>query len=109
MVYPGARGRGAIPVHPGVAAAPFLAVFSVALAPAAKGRLVARTSPSISAAPPEAGGGILRSSLSGPAGAPGEGFAKQELLNLADVLAEKSGRPQIDVFGNDDVPEYKPG
>jgi len=39
----------------------------------------------------------------------GEGFAKQDLLNLADVLAEKTGRPQIDVFGNANVPEFKPG
>ena len=39
----------------------------------------------------------------------GEGFAKQDLLNLADVLAEKTGRPQIEVFGDANVPEYKPG
>lgn len=39
----------------------------------------------------------------------GEGFVKQELLNLADVLAEKSNRPQIDLFGSDPVPEIKPG
>jgi hypothetical protein len=39
----------------------------------------------------------------------GEGFVKQELLNLADVLAEKSGKPQIDVFENDSVPAMKPG
>ena len=39
----------------------------------------------------------------------GEGFVKQEILNLADVLAEKSGRPQIEVFGNEEVPEFKPG
>ena len=39
----------------------------------------------------------------------GDGFVKQDLLNLADVLAEKSGRPQIDVFGSDHVPEMKPG
>lgn len=39
----------------------------------------------------------------------GDGFVKQDLLNLADVLAEKTGRPQIDVFGNDPVPEIKPG
>lgn len=39
----------------------------------------------------------------------GEGFAKQELLNLADVLAEKTGRPQIDVFRSAEVPDYKPG
>jgi peroxiredoxin len=39
----------------------------------------------------------------------GEGFVKQELLNLADVLAEKSSKPQIDLFGNDPVPELKPG
>jgi peroxiredoxin len=39
----------------------------------------------------------------------GEGFVKQEILNLADILAEKSGRPQIDVFENVNVPEIKPG
>jgi peroxiredoxin len=39
----------------------------------------------------------------------GDGFVKQDLLNLADVLAEKSGRPQIDLFGSDPVPEIKPG
>jgi peroxiredoxin len=39
----------------------------------------------------------------------GEGFVKQELLNLSDVLAEKSSKPQIDLFGNDNVPEIKPG
>ncbi len=39
----------------------------------------------------------------------GEGFVKQDLLNLADELAEKSGRPQIDVFEDADVPEFKPG
>ena len=39
----------------------------------------------------------------------GAGFVKQELLNLADALAEKSGRPQIDVFGNAAVPEFKAG
>ena len=39
----------------------------------------------------------------------GEGFVKQEMLNLADALAERSGRPQIDVFGDDEVPEIKPG
>src|SRR5262249_9763036 len=39
----------------------------------------------------------------------GEGFVKQEILNLADVLAEKSGRAQIDVFQNARVPEIKPG
>lgn len=39
----------------------------------------------------------------------GEGFNKQELLNLADILAEKSGRTQIDLFGHANVPEYKPG
>jgi cytochrome c biogenesis protein CcmG, thiol:disulfide interchange protein DsbE len=37
------------------------------------------------------------------------GFVKQELLNLADILAEKTGRLQIDIFGNADVPEIKPG
>lgn len=39
----------------------------------------------------------------------GEGFAKQELMNLADVLAEKSGRTQIDLFAYANVPDYKPG
>ena len=39
----------------------------------------------------------------------GDGFVKQDLLNLADVLAEKTGRPQIEVFGNDAVPDIKPG
>ena len=39
----------------------------------------------------------------------GEGFVKQELLNLADVLAEKSGKPQIELFGSESVPEFKPG
>jgi peroxiredoxin len=39
----------------------------------------------------------------------GQGFVKQELLNLADVLAEKSNRPQLDLFENADVPEFKPG
>jgi len=39
----------------------------------------------------------------------GDGFVKQEILNLADVLAEKTGRPQIDVFENIPVPEMKPG
>ena len=39
----------------------------------------------------------------------GEGFVKQEVLNLADVLAEKTGRAQIDVFGNASVPEFKAG
>lgn len=39
----------------------------------------------------------------------GEGFVKQELLNLADVIAEKTGKPQIELFGNDAVPEFKPG
>lgn len=39
----------------------------------------------------------------------GEGFVKQELLNLADILAEKSRRPQIDLFAGENVPEWKPG
>ena len=39
----------------------------------------------------------------------GFGFVKQEILNLADVLAEKTGRPQIDVFEDAEVPESKPG
>ena len=38
-----------------------------------------------------------------------EGFVKEEFSNLADTLAEKSSRPQIDLFGNDKVPEFKPG
>lgn len=37
------------------------------------------------------------------------GFVKQDLLNFADVLAEKSGRLQIDLFGELEVPEIKPG
>ena len=37
------------------------------------------------------------------------GFVKQDLLNFADILAEKSGRPQIDLFGEVEVPEIKPG
>jgi peroxiredoxin len=39
----------------------------------------------------------------------GEGFVKQELLNLADVIAEKAGKEQVEIFGNDPVPEFKPG
>lgn len=39
----------------------------------------------------------------------GEGFVKQELLNLADVIAEKTGKPQIELFGSEPVPEFKPG
>ncbi|HEY4490723.1 MAG TPA: TlpA disulfide reductase family protein [Acidobacteriota bacterium] len=39
----------------------------------------------------------------------GDGFVKQELLNLADVLAEKSGRPQIEVFEGLHVPDFKAG
>jgi peroxiredoxin len=39
----------------------------------------------------------------------GEGFAKQELLNLADELAEKTGRPQIELYGDAQVPDFKPG
>jgi len=38
-----------------------------------------------------------------------QGFVKQELLNLADLLAEKYGRRQIDVFGDAAVPEFKAG
>lgn len=38
-----------------------------------------------------------------------EGFVKQELLNLADVIAEKTGNPQIELFGSESVPEFKPG
>ena len=39
----------------------------------------------------------------------GDGFVKQELLNLADVIAEKSSKPQIELFGSESVPEFKPG
>ena len=39
----------------------------------------------------------------------GEGFAKQELLNLADQLAEKTGRPQIELFTDPNIPDFKPG
>jgi peroxiredoxin len=39
----------------------------------------------------------------------GEGFVKQELMNLADVIAEKTGKPQIELFGSESVPEFKPG
>jgi peroxiredoxin len=39
----------------------------------------------------------------------GDGFVKQELLNLADVIAEKFGKPQIELFGTESVPEFKPG
>jgi peroxiredoxin len=39
----------------------------------------------------------------------GEGFVKQELMNLADVIAEKTSKPQIELFGNESVPEFKPG
>jgi peroxiredoxin len=39
----------------------------------------------------------------------GEGFVKQELLNLADVIAEKARKEQVEIFGNDSVPEFKPG
>ena len=37
------------------------------------------------------------------------GFVKQDLLNLADIVAEKTGRPQMDLFESADVPEIKPG
>ncbi len=37
------------------------------------------------------------------------GFVKQDILNLADILAEKSVRPQIEVFDSVEVPEIKPG
>jgi peroxiredoxin len=37
------------------------------------------------------------------------GFVKQDILNLADILAEKSGASQIDVFESVEVPEIKPG
>jgi len=36
-------------------------------------------------------------------------FVKQDILNLADVLAEKTGRQQIDLFAELEVPEIKPG
>src|SRR5215470_8802697 len=36
------------------------------------------------------------------------GFVKQDLLNFADVLAEKTGRPQIDLFQEMEVPEINP-
>ena len=39
----------------------------------------------------------------------GAGFSKEELLNLADILAEKSGRPQLDLFQDANVPNWKPG
>lgn len=39
----------------------------------------------------------------------GDGFVKQELLNLADVIAEKTGKQQIELFGNESIPEFKPG
>jgi len=37
------------------------------------------------------------------------GFVKQDIMNFADILAEKTGRPQIDIFGDAEVPEIKPG
>jgi peroxiredoxin len=37
------------------------------------------------------------------------GFVKQDLWNLADILAGKSNRPQLDLFASADVPELKPG
>jgi peroxiredoxin len=37
------------------------------------------------------------------------GFVRQDILNLADLLAEKSGLPQLDVFESAEVPEIKPG
>jgi peroxiredoxin len=37
------------------------------------------------------------------------GFVKQEILNLADLIAEKTGQPQIEPFGSAEVPEIKPG
>ena len=36
-------------------------------------------------------------------------FVKQDLLNLADILAEKTGLSQIELFGDEEVPEIKPG
>ena len=36
-------------------------------------------------------------------------FVKQDILNFADILAEKTGRPQIDLFAEIEVPEIKPG
>jgi peroxiredoxin len=38
-----------------------------------------------------------------------DGFVKQEILNLADALAERSSRPQLDLFANEAVPELRPG
>ena len=37
------------------------------------------------------------------------GFVKQDILNLADILSEKMGQPQIEPFGSVEVPEMKPG
>jgi peroxiredoxin len=37
------------------------------------------------------------------------GFVKQDILNLADIIAEKTGQQQIDPFGSVEVPEIKPG
>ena len=38
-----------------------------------------------------------------------DGFVKQEILNLADALAQKSGRAQLDIFEDAVVPEIRPG
>lgn len=37
------------------------------------------------------------------------GFVKQDILNLADLIADRTGRPQIDPFESIEVPEIKPG
>jgi peroxiredoxin len=37
------------------------------------------------------------------------GFVKQEILNLADLIAEKTGQQQIEPFDSVEVPEIKPG
>ena len=37
------------------------------------------------------------------------GFVKQDILNLADILADRSGQQQIEPFGSVEVPEIKPG
>ncbi len=36
-------------------------------------------------------------------------FVKQDLLNFSDILADKTGRHQIELFGEAEVPEIKPG
>ena len=37
------------------------------------------------------------------------GFVKQDILNLGDIIAEKTGQQQIDPFRSVEVPEIKPG